>query len=127
MIAVDNTLRTITFKYNGAPPGNYNIGILSATNGYFDTSAILVQVIGTITSYSPISGSPNGGTLLTINGYVFSSGAITDNAVQVGESACDVITTTATQITCRTQPMSSSASKSEDVIVFLRTFYEATC
>ena len=43
-----------------------------------------------------------GGTLITITGYNFSNALTTDNAVQIGSTPCNVLTTSFTQITCMT-------------------------
>ena len=78
-----------------------------------------------VTSFYPNQGSLNGGTLITINGYNFSNGAITDNPVRVGYTDCLVQSTSNTQITCLTLPRIQGVEATEDLIVFLRTFEEA--
>jgi hypothetical protein len=77
-----------------------------------------------VTSVSPLVGSFYGGTLVTIEGENFSDNPL-DNPVKIGSDYCYVITTSPTQITCRTDMLSSQASQDEMVIVFLKTSEEA--
>jgi hypothetical protein len=79
-----------------------------------------------VTSFSPSSGSIYGGTLITINGIDFSY-TPTDNPVLVGSTDCDVITSSPTKITCRTQLRDSPIEDTEDLSVFLGTSEEAVC
>ena len=81
--------------------------------------------MGKVTSFSPSQGSLNGGTLITINGYNFSNGAITDNAVKIGYTDCLVQSTSNNQITCLTLPRIQGVPATEDLIVFLRLSEEA--
>jgi len=80
-----------------------------------------------------MSGSIYGGTVLTITGTNFGS-SITDNPVQisynggVGSTDCFVLTTEATQITCRIDDsISMEPNKTGEVVVFLRVSEEASC
>ena len=127
VIDVDTTNKRIIIKYNGIPSGTYNILLSSFVNGRFDTSAVTFTSVGIITDYSPNSGSIYGGTLITINGYNFSNNAITDNAVQVGTTYCNVISTSNSQIICRTQPKQAADDMTVDLTVYLRTFEQAVC
>lgn len=88
-------------KYPGAWSDTYSLKVVSATYGTLDTTGITFIAIGTITSFTPTSGSIYGGTLLTITGYTFSN-TITDNAVQIQDDDCLVITSDLTTIICRT-------------------------
>lgn len=71
-----------------------------------------------------MTGSKYGGALVTITGENFSDVA-TDNPVMIGDQYCYVQTTSATQITCRTDLLSGQAAQDELIIVFLRTSEEA--
>ena len=102
MVKYDSIAQTILVKYNGIEPGVYNVIVRSAIHGKFNTQAVNFTSIGIITGYSPQSGSIYGGTVITINGYNFSNDFITDNAVQVGYTPCNVLSTSNTQITCIT-------------------------
>ena len=126
-VSVDNVAKTISFKYNGILPGDYNLLVTSSVLGKLDTKAIIFTAIGIITDYTPKQGSIHGGTVLTITGFNFSNNFITDNAVHVGYTPCNVLTTSNNQITCMTQSKRASDPITEDLIVFLRTFYEADC
>jgi hypothetical protein len=100
-MSVDNDLFTLTVKFNGAPSGDYSILLRSATYGRINTEEIYLDVHATILSVSPTIGSIYGGTLVTITGENFSDEPL-DNPVTIGGHYCYVITTSPTEITCRT-------------------------
>lgn len=92
VMRVDNNAKTLTVKFNGAPPAQYYFALTSnsASNyGRLDTSAVSFQTSSVITAVSPKSGSVFGGTLLTITGTNFST-IISDQAVKVGDFYCDI-------------------------------------
>jgi hypothetical protein len=60
-----------------------------------------LSVSSKITAVSPLSGSIYGGALVTITGENFSNEPL-DNPVKIGNNYCYVITSSPTQITCRT-------------------------
>lgn len=60
-----------------------------------------LSVSSKITGVSPLSGSVYGGALVTITGENFSNEPL-DNPVKIGDNYCYVITSSPTQITCRT-------------------------
>ena len=120
VIDVDTTNKRIVLKYNGIDSGTYKILLSSYVNGIFDTTSVTFTAIGIITDFSPNAGSVYGGTLITINGYNFSNNAITDNAVQIGNTYCDVISTSNSQIICRTQARQNVDDS--ELTVYLRTF-----
>lgn len=91
----------IQVKYGGALSGTFDWYVHSETYGKFDTSSVSFEAIGVVTDYSPLKGSLYGGTLITITGYNFST-EITDNPVKVGNTDCDVQSSSNTQIICRT-------------------------
>lgn len=75
-MSVNDTNKTFTVKFNGAPVGSYTFAVTSSSvskYGRLDTSAISFQTSSTVTSISPTSGSYFGGTLLTITGTNFST------------------------------------------------------
>ena len=125
VVSVDNDDQTITVKFGGAYSGDYDLKVYSDTYGGFDTTGVVLHAIGQVSDFTPKSGSINGGTLITITGYTFGTEA-TDNPVKIGDAYCDVVTTSATQITCRTQPRTSQLT-TETLIVFLKTSEEAVC
>jgi len=96
-------------------------------------------VAATLTDYTPKKGSIYGGTLITITGTNFGTEK-TDNPVQInlGDTGvdCKVITTQATEITCRVDESSFAQKKIADavannaepkLVVFLKTSEEAKC
>jgi hypothetical protein len=84
------------------------------------------RAIGIVTDFQPRSGSVNGGTLITITGYNFSTD-ILDNPVRMGYTDCIVESSSNTEIKCRTLPRMEGVAGSEDIIVFLKTSEEAEC
>ena len=124
-MSANSTTNELFVKYGGALSGTYTVNVFSSSYGQI-ASTVTFQAIGTITSFSPSSGSVYGGTLLTINGYTFSS-LITDNPVMIGAYECPVISSSANSITCLT-PLRPNTSPETDIIsVFLKTSEEATC
>lgn len=79
-----------------------------------------------MTSVSPLVGSTEGGTILTIGGVNF---ALKTNQMQVfigpQSVVCDVLTTTATQLTCRTRK--SAYTTKQNIAITQRLQYTATC
>ena len=61
VIDVDTVNNLIIVKFGGAPSGQYRVVVLSAAYGAFNTSAITLTTIGTITAISPNTGSIYGG------------------------------------------------------------------
>jgi len=68
VIDVDDAAKTITTKFGGAESGSYKILIRHSLEGLIETDGLILDVNSYMTSYSPMTGSIYGGTLLTING-----------------------------------------------------------
>lgn len=106
VIAVDDSTKTLTCMFGGAWSGLYQISIRHKEFGLLDTSGLIFTVGSNVTSYSPMTGSNLGGTLLTITGTNFGS-EFTDNPVQistlggVGSVDCYLQSISETQIKCR--------------------------
>lgn len=100
--AVDDTAKTLTFKFPGSPlrHDSYRFEVRTDAEGILDSTALALTVKGEVTEYTPKEGSLLGGTLITITGAVFST-VTTDNTIQVGGENCIVESTTATEIKCR--------------------------
>ncbi|MFS8159500.1 MAG: IPT/TIG domain-containing protein [Candidatus Roizmanbacteria bacterium] len=79
-MSVDSSTMELFVKYPGAWSDTYSVMVVSSSYGTLDSTGITFIALGTITSFSPTSGSIYGGTLLTITGHTFSS-TITDNPV----------------------------------------------
>jgi len=99
-MSVDDTARTVTVKFGGAPSGQYYIQLESTQHGRITKDNLSLTVGSTITDITPTIGSMYGGTLVTITGVNFSTDPL-DNPVKVGPNYCLVLTSSATQITCR--------------------------
>ena len=128
VVEVSNTVgnMTIKVKFGGSESGVYDITVRSLSYGRFDSTGVTLTLVGRVTSISPNRGSIYGGTLITINGYQFSYEK-TDNPVRVGYSDCLVEYTSPTQIQCRTTASLNNKDKTEDLVVFLKTYEEAKC
>jgi hypothetical protein len=68
VIDVDDAAKTLITKFGGAESGSYQISIRHTIDGLIDTEGLILDVNSYMTSYSPMTGSIYGGTLLTING-----------------------------------------------------------
>jgi hypothetical protein len=93
----------IKAKFGGSESDIYNLRVRARSYGNFDTTGITLTTIGKVTNYNPKSGSVHGGTLITIDGYHFSTD-IQDNPIRIGYTDCLVESSTPTQIKCRTEP-----------------------
>ena len=80
VIAVNDTLKTVTFMYGGAWSGKYNLSVRHSQYGLINTRGLYLTVGSNITSITPSIGSIYGGSLLTIAGTNFGD-EITDNPV----------------------------------------------
>jgi len=80
VISVNDTAKTFTAMFGGAYSGKFNVHIRHSVFGIIDTAGLVLDVSGTITSYTPMLGSKYGGTLLTITGTNFGN-VYTDNPV----------------------------------------------
>jgi hypothetical protein len=124
IMAADDAAKTLTIKFPGAVSGNYYLQISAAQHGRIDSDLLQLHVHGSITSVSPLTGSKYGGALVTITGENFSNDPL-DNPVKIGDNYCYVITTSTTQITCRTDLLSANTVGDQLVLVFLKTSEEA--
>jgi len=80
VIAVNDTLKTVTFIYGGAWSGKYNLSVRHSQYGLINTRGLYLTVGSNITSITPSIGSIYGGSLLAITGTNFGD-EITDNPV----------------------------------------------
>jgi hypothetical protein len=122
-MSADDSAKSLTIKFPGAPSGSYYLVISSASFGRLD-SDFQLDVHGTVHSVTPLAGSKYGGALVTITGENFSDDPL-DNPVKIGANYCYVITTSPTEITCRTDMLHDQNTGSEMVLVFLKTSEEA--
>lgn len=123
VMSADDSEKSLTIKFPGSPSGSYYLVISSANYGRLD-SDFQLDVHGTVHSVTPLSGSKYGGALVTITGENFSDNPL-DNPVKIGANYCYVITTSPTEITCRTDMLHDQMVNSELVLVFLKTSEEA--
>jgi hypothetical protein len=133
VVSVDDGAKSFQGMFGGAESGIFDVHVKHATYGLVETSSLSLNVGSTVTSVSPKSGSIYGGNILTIQGTNFGTEK-TDNPVQisfnggVGSVNCFVLTTMATQITCRVDDTIEKEAGSEGlVIVFLKTSEESVC
>lgn len=100
VMSANDTDKTIKVKFGGAKTGLYHLTVSSKQHGRITIDNLNLNVGSNVTSITPLMGSMNGGTLVTINGVNFSPDPL-DNPVKVGDNYCNVITSTPTQIKCR--------------------------
>jgi hypothetical protein len=125
-MSVDQDAMSIDVKFPGALSGSYALSVTSTTYGKLSSDLLTLDVHSTVTSVQPTSGSIYGGTLMTILGENFSD-VITDNPVKIGSEYCYVLTTSTTEITCRTDFLIDQVAQDELLVVFLKTSEEAIC
>ena len=80
VIDVDDEAKTFVALFGGAHTGTFQISIRHKEFGLVGTDGLILDVSAWVTSYSPMSGSIYGGTLLTIIGTNFGN-VYTDNPV----------------------------------------------
>jgi hypothetical protein len=133
VIAVDDSAKTFTAMFGGAYSGQFQISIRHKVYGLVGTNGLILDVSASVTSYTPMTGSIYGGTLITITGTNFGT-VYTDNPVQIssnggiGSVDCFVQETSNSEIKCRLDTGLNKTGGIEDtMIVFLKTSEEAVC
>jgi hypothetical protein len=126
-MSVDQNAMSINVKFPGAVSGSYALSVSSNAYGRLFSDLLTLDVHSIVTSVSPTSGSIYGGTLITIIGENFSDDVITYNPVKIGSEYCYLLTTSTTEITCRTDFLTDQAVQDEFLIVFLKASEEAIC
>ena len=102
MKRVDDTARTVTLKFKGAPSGEYLVYLSSKSQGRLDVGEFTESGITTrsrVTAISPLEGSALGGSIVTITGENFSTNA-QENPVMIGNTLCLISSSTPTEIVC---------------------------
>jgi hypothetical protein len=66
VIQVDDSAKTFTAMFGGAYSGQFQISIRHKEYGLVGTEGLILDVSASVTSYTPMTGSIYGGTLLTI-------------------------------------------------------------
>jgi hypothetical protein len=125
-VGPDGDDQYIKVKFGGSESDIYDLKVKSRSYGFFDTTGITLTTIGKVTDYNPKSGSVHGGTLITVDGYHFSSD-YQDNPIRIGYTDCLVEYSSPTQLKCRTEARVQDATGVENFIVFLKTYEEAVC
>ena len=127
IMSVNDAAKTIKVKFGGAKSGAYHLSVSTTQFGKVTMNNLALTVGSTVTNITPLIGSMNGGTLVTITGTNFSIDPL-DNPVKVGPNYCNVITSTTTQITCRiVDIVAPVALEKQVVLVFLKASEEAKC
>jgi hypothetical protein len=132
VLSVNDT--DVTAGLSGGLAGPFTVQVTLpdfSGNNIADAGVDQFQYLCSITSVSPSTGSYNGGTLLTITGTNFSP-AYSDTLVYIGDTLnwfCNIVTITATQITCRTPPISKdyTAGASQRVVISTKLYLFNTC
>jgi len=124
VMSVNDAEKSLLIKFPGAVSGSYYLQVSAAQHGRIDSDLLQLSVHRSITSVSPLTGGKYGGALVTITGENFSNDPL-DNPVKIGDNYCYVLTTSTTQITCRTDLLTDNTVGEQLVIVFLKTSEEA--
>ena len=120
-------------KLPGGLPGTFKVvvsrvGFGNSMESTVGAATFVYEVV--VTSISPLTGSINGGTILTITGRNFSPDPA-ENQVFVGGAMnwfCDVFAATTTQLQCRTPPIHPEyTTLAQTVDVFSRITNQAIC
>ena len=135
--SVDNDAKSFAVIFGGAYSGTYDFKISHKKYGLIDTKGMILTVGSEVTSFGPNSGSIYGGTLITLEGTNWDPEIKLNNPVEIsfngalGNSKCDVLTTSSTKITCRIEEYEESKKKENEkegkILVFLKTSEEAYC
>ena len=122
---------TITVRYPGANQGAYTVKVTHADHGIL-TNDQAFSVGAKITNITPIQGSLNGGTTITITGENFSATA-SDVLVKLGTITCPIVSLSTTQITCvtpispTTDAQGALGDAQRDVAVVIKITEESIC
>ena len=103
---VSNITSSINCTFDPIEAGSYTITVVASVGEAAFSSSPVVTSEGGIISLTPTTGSVEGGTILTISGYGFSSQA-SSNIVYIGSQQCQVIYSNYSTIECVT-PASES-------------------
>lgn len=111
----ETTANTQVCRLGSASAGSYPVWVSFPSLGnsrYPDGNMLHFTYQLIVSSFSPLSGSVAGGTLLTMSGFGFSP----DTAVTIGSEECTVVSATETELKCRT-PAGAAGSQSITVMV----------
>jgi hypothetical protein len=126
VVSVDDTNKKIKVAFSGASSDTYFLQVTHNTYGDLDTTPVTLITEGRIISYTPSLGSINGGTKITITGHTFSDDSL-DNNVRIGRTDCLVLSSSGTEVVCRTEPKVATSTNIEPVLVFLKSAEESVC
>jgi hypothetical protein len=94
-VGVDGSDQYLKVKFGGSESSVYDLRVRSRSYGNFDTTGVTLTTIGFVTDFNPKSGSVHGGTLITVDGYHFSTD-YQDNPIRIGYTDCLVEKSTPT-------------------------------
>ena len=103
---VSNITSSINCTFDPIEAGSYSITVVASIGAAAFSSSPVVTSEGGIASITPTTGSIEGGTILTISGYGFSS-QTSSNIVYIGSQPCRIIYSNYSTIQCVT-PASES-------------------
>ena len=123
---------SLKVRIPGGLPGHFNVLVKLAGLGYaqvnpLDANAFTYGIF--VDSIFPVTGSINGGTVLTITGSNFSP-VLLENQVYVGDAEnwnCRILTATTTTITCVTPPINPNYTLDQPVVVVGRAMIDSEC
>ena len=104
---VSNVTSSINCTFDPIEAGSYTITVIASVGQAAFSSSPVVTSEGGIISITPTTGSIEGGTILTLSGYGFSSRA-SNNIVYIGSQLCQIIYSNYSTIECVTPPSESA-------------------
>ena len=105
-ISNDTSSSSITCTFDPIEAGLYTIKVVTSFGVAVFNSSSVVTSEGEVVSIVPASGSVEGGTILTISGYGFSS-QTSNNVVLIGNQSCQIIYSNYSTMQCITPPQAS--------------------
>jgi len=126
-----STTTQIQCSFLGVQSGVYDVQV-QTSKGYSSYSPSQLTAVIKVDGVSPASGSLQGGTLITISGGTFSD-TVSQTQVLIGDLRdwveCDVVSSSATEVTCVTRAINEYMSADEDyeVTVATRIQEESVC
>ena len=111
----DTSSSSLTCIFDTIEAGSYTIKVVTSFGEAVFSSSPMVTSEGEVTSITPATGSTEGGTILTISGYGFSS-QMSNNVVLIGNLSCQIIYSNYSTIQCITPPQGSTENYNVTII-----------
>ena len=118
---VSDILASITCTFNPIEAGSYAVRVMTPVGEVMFTDSPIVYSAAQLISLTPTTGSAEGGNVITISGYGFSS-QISNNEVLFGIQPCQIIKSNYSTIQCRA-PRRGSMDQNVTVAISINNRY----